>query len=285
MVPAIQGCCLTRTQPIAPPQPRLLTSADLSAALDLSIIAGWNQTLEDWRMLLELAPQTCFGIEQDRRLVSTATLVCYGLRLAWIGMVLTHPEYRGRGFAHALVTHTLDYADGFGIETVKLDATDQGKPIYEALSFAQEQPIERWIRLGTGGIPGGEDRGLAGLSPDLDSEAFGADRTEVLQALARRGPAIQTNGLLCTRAGRSAAYLGPCVAASADAANALISDRLQLSPDVAWVWDLLPANGHAVEIAVRRGFKRQRSLTRMSRGKTLRPREDWVYAIAGFELG
>jgi len=58
-------------------------------------------------MLLELAPQTCFGIEQDRRLVSTATLVCYGRRLAWIGMVLTHPEYRGRGFAHALEIHAV----------------------------------------------------------------------------------------------------------------------------------------------------------------------------------
>jgi predicted GNAT family acetyltransferase len=236
-------------------------------------------------MLLDLAPQTCFGIEEDRRLVSTATVVCYGGRLAWIGMVLTHPEYRGRGFAHALVKHALDYADALGIETVKLDATEQGKPIYEALSFVPEQPIERWIRPGTGAIPVGEDHGLAGSAPHLDFEAFGADRTEVLKALARRGPAIQTNGLLCTRAGRFAAYFGPCVAASVDAANALISDSLHRSPDVAWVWDLLPANGHAVEIAAGRGFKRQRSLTRMSRGKPLRPREDWVYAIAGFELG
>lgn len=276
---------MTRTQQIAPPQPRLMTPADLSAALELSTIAGWNQTVEDWRMLLELAPQTCFGIDEDRRLVSTTTVLCYGRRLAWIGMVLTHPQYRGRGFARALVKHALDYADGFGIETVKLDATDQGRPIYEALSFVGEQPIERWIRLGTVGLPVGEDGGLAALSSNLDSEAFGADRTELLQALARRGPAIQTDGLICTRAGRSAAYLGPCVAASVDAANALIRDSLHRSPDLAWVWDLLPANRHAVEIAVSTGFKRQRSLTRMSRGRPLRPREEWVYAIAGFELG
>jgi GNAT superfamily N-acetyltransferase len=285
MVPAIQGRCMTRTQQVAPPQPRLITAADLSSALELSTIAGWNQTLEDWRMLLELAPQTCFGIEEDRRLVSTATLVCYRRRLAWIGMVLTHPEYRGRGFARALLKHILDYADALGIETVKLDATDQGRPIYEALSFVREQPIERWIRLGAAGIPVGEGGGLAALSPSLDSEAFGADRTELLQALARRGPAIQTHGLVCTRAGRSAAYLGPCVASSVDSANALIRDSLQRSPDLAFVWDLLPANRDAVEIAARAGFKRQRSLTRMSRGKPLHAREEWVYAIAGFELG
>src|SRR5205085_5065787 len=134
-------------------QLRLLNSGDLAAAFELSASAGWNQTVEDWSMLMELAPEGCFGIEADGRLVSTTTLVCYGQRLAWIGMVLTNAEYRGRGFARRLLAEALDRADSVGVETVKLDATDQGRPLYEKLGFKPEQAIERWIRMRSSELP------------------------------------------------------------------------------------------------------------------------------------
>lgn len=65
----------------------------------------------------------------------------------------------------------------------------------------------------------------------------------------------------------------------------MITTCLNNSPGVTWVWDLFPANAQAVAIAAQAGFKRQRSLTRMSRGKALGPHDELVYAIAGFELG
>ena len=105
---------------------RLLRPADLAVAVGLSTIAGWNQTEDDWRMLMELAPHGCFGIDAHGELVATATLLSYGTQLAWIGMVLTKREYRGRGFARTLVTHALQSADLKGIRTVKLDATEYG---------------------------------------------------------------------------------------------------------------------------------------------------------------
>src|SRR5580698_7880404 len=70
-----------------------LTKADISEALGLSSSAGWNQTHEDWRLLLELS-DACFGIRIDGQVVATATLVCYGQTLAWVGMVVTRPEFR-----------------------------------------------------------------------------------------------------------------------------------------------------------------------------------------------
>jgi len=108
---------------------RLLQEQDIVIATELSAEAGWNQTADDWRMLLRLNPENCFGIEFDGRLVSTATLSCYGRKLAWIGMVLTNRAYQRRGFARTLLLHAIARADQLGVESLKLDATDQGQPL------------------------------------------------------------------------------------------------------------------------------------------------------------
>ena len=102
---------------------RGLVPRDIPAALELSQQAGWNQTAEDWRMLTDLAPEGCLAIQVDAELAATTTLLCYGRRLAWIGMVLTKVPYRGRGFARRLLTQALKQADEMRIETVKLDGT------------------------------------------------------------------------------------------------------------------------------------------------------------------
>ncbi|HEV2401053.1 MAG TPA: GNAT family N-acetyltransferase [Candidatus Sulfotelmatobacter sp.] len=264
---------------------RLLRAADLAAAVELSTIAGWNQTADDWSMLMELAPEGCFGIEADGALVATTTLLCYGKRLAWIGMVLTKPNYRGRGFARALVTHALEAADAMGVKTVKLDATDQGQPLYQRLGFVAEGTIERWSRAASAKplIVTGEFHSTQILESDF--AAFGVDRTAVLEELAKRSQVFTgTNAYLFARSGRTTAYLGPCVAKDPGSAHALIK-RTVASSSNGWSWDLLPQNPNAVALASELGFTRQRVLTRMRRGESLGVRDDMVYAIAGFELG
>ncbi|MGB9604498.1 MAG: GNAT family N-acetyltransferase, partial [Bryobacteraceae bacterium] len=82
---------------------RRLRPEDIPLAMRLKEAAGWNQTEQDWLNLIELEPEGCFALETGGVLASTATVVCYGNELAWIGMVLTAPEYRGRGFARRLM--------------------------------------------------------------------------------------------------------------------------------------------------------------------------------------
>jgi GNAT superfamily N-acetyltransferase len=272
-------------RPVSTGQLRLLNSKDLIAAFELSAAAGWNQTVEDWSMLMELTPDGCFGIEVDGRLVSTTTLVCYGQRLAWIGMVLTNAEYRSRGFARRLVAEALDRADAKGVETVKLDATEQGRALYEKLGFKSEEAVERWTRAGSSGSTQSA-HGSHGYSTDLDREAFGADRSALLGMLSKRGEIYTSpNGFLCSREGRTTGYLGPCVASQPAAARALISELINKSAQHGWSWDLFPANRDAVAIASELGFVRQRCLTRMTRGRPLHEKDHIVSAIAGFELG
>ena len=56
---------------------RLLTPADIPAAMRLKQAAGWNQTVAGWNTILRLAPETCFGLEYDCTLAAT-TAVCHG---------------------------------------------------------------------------------------------------------------------------------------------------------------------------------------------------------------
>jgi GNAT superfamily N-acetyltransferase len=277
---------------ISTQQLRLMTTDDLAAATELSAAAGWNQTSEDWLMLMTLDPHNCLAIEADGRLVATTTLLCYSQRFAWIGMVLTSANYRGRGFARRLLTAAVDRADSLGIETVKLDATDAGKPIYERLGFKTEQPVERWSRPASSQSRHLEPHRSSHfhmLSPhllELDCEAFGADRSNILQTLAKRSMLHSSSeAFLFARPGRTTQYLGPCVSDGPGDAREIILEMTNASADTHWSWDLLPANKDAVALASELGFRRQRCLTRMARGKRLRGREDMVFAIAGFELG
>ena len=266
---------------------RLLSASEIPAAVQLSADAGWNQTGEDWRMLLDLAPEGCLAMEVDGELAATTTLLCYGRRLAWIGMVLTKLQYRGRGLARHLLTQALVQADQMGIETVKLDATDQGTPLYEKLGFRSEQVVERWSRPGSVDAPG-----LLSYahSPEewrgVDLQAFGADRSQLLERLAHRNPPFSgVRSYLFTRPGRQTAYLGPCVSDTPEGARTLIERALQTAGSSGWSWDLLPQNTSAVAIARDLFFVPTRRLLRMVRGKDLRGKEDAIYAIAGFELG
>ena len=276
-----------RTPQISAEQQRLLRPEEVVGALELSSAAGWNQTAEDWEMLMELAPEGCLAMEADGRLVSTTTLLCYQRRLAWVGMVLTRAEYRGRGYARRLLASALEQADSLGVETVKLDATDQGRPLYESYGFQAEQAIERWWRPGTVELcMNSHQQSLNKHIVDCDAQAFGADRSGVLRELIQHSSFyVDSNAHLLARAGRMTNYLGPCVASDPLVARKILTGIINESPQASWSWDLLPQNRDAVELASNLGFSRQRSLTRMARGKPLHGRDDMVYAIAGFELG
>ncbi len=249
---------------------RPLVAADVDAAFALSTAAGWNQTSQDWERVLEIAPEGCFGID-DGGLAATTTLMCHGAALAWVGMVLTRADCQRRGYARALVAAALELADRRGIPCVKLDATDQGRPLYASLGFEDEQPIERWRREATpstGAMP------PVLLDEALDREAFGADRTTFLRTLA----------LGVARPGRIAYYLGPFVSRDPQKAESTIRAIVE-GDQGPWFWDLLPEHPHAARIAAGLGFQPVRRLVRMVRGRQNQRNDNLIYAIGGFEAG
>lgn len=270
---------------------RRLEPTDAGALMELNQAAGWNQIESDWIRLMEIEPEGCFGLECDGRIVATATAVCYGRRLAWIGMVLTHPDYRRRGFARQVTERAVDFAEDRGVEWIGLDATEMGRPLYLQLGFEDQAPIERWQAV----LPR-SGRAAPSLAPfeldaELDLEAFGADRSALLVRLARvEAASLPGEGFVMMRPGIRALCVGPCVARTPEAARALLEWAFCRHAGEPVFWDLLPVNEAAMVLARRFGFAPARRLVRMLRrgraaGEPWSANPALVYAAAGFEYG
>jgi GNAT superfamily N-acetyltransferase len=268
---------------------------DIPAAMLLKQTAGWNQTEQDWANVLALEPEGCWVYETEGKIAGSTTAVCYGRDLAWIGMVLVLPEFRGRGYARALMEHALRFLAQRQVRVVRLDATDMGRPLYAKLGFRDECAIERWSAVAK---PRGRDQfqGPAFASPAevaaLDRKAFGADRSRVLGRLLDCFPESlrAENGFALARPGSGAQFLGPCVAEDAVTARALIETLLDRHAGQAVFWDVLPENAAALRMARELGFACKRRLIRMVLGdsdQAAPTRGDPVlqFATAGFEYG
>jgi GNAT superfamily N-acetyltransferase len=276
---------------------RLMTPADIPAGMELVDVAGWNQTPADWERFLRASPDGCFAAEVGGAVVGTATTIIYEGRVAWISMVLVFPDYRGRGIGTRLLVKTIEHLDALGIPSLKLDATPQGKPIYEKLGFVAEYEIERWKlrRAPAGGVaprsggPKNLERILA-----LDREIFGADRSALLQSLHESAPgftlATEFMGDLSAyalgRKGWRADHLGPWMARDEPSARELLDEFLRRSARETVFVDAMRANPFARGLLRSRGFEFSRPLTRMYRGSNKHPgRPELVCAILGPEFG
>lgn len=272
---------------------RLLFESDIAAAMRLKEAAGWNQTEDDWRRLLMLEPNGCFGAIKDRRLVGTTTTTTYGDELAWIGMVLVDPQHRRQGIAAKLMSVALDYLNGKAA-TVKLDATALGQPVYEKFGFQVESLIERWS--GTGNLQSAESFGGASSSEllALDRIAFNADRSKLIEALIKGGsvsPVLmrdaddELSGYALARNGTRADYVGPVVAKDPQQAGTLLDQVLSQFHDRRVYIDFNKECSAGSSVLSDRGFVKERDLIRMRAGRPGPKTSPLIVGIAGPEIG
>ena len=256
---------------------RFANTDDIPAALELCRISGWNQLSEDWTRLLDYEPDGCFVAEVDGRLVGTVTTTRYGTSLAWIGMMLVHPDYRRRGIATMLMNRSLEYLQDRGVGCIKLDATPEGQHVYEQLGFSAEWSMRRWSRLGTGQLDSKRpvkrsqplDASSLGTYWEMDRRGFGVDRSQWIQRLlpdsvVRYRP--QALGLL--RRGFLASYLGPLIASDVGDAKLVVRELVASTSDPIF-WDIPDPNLAAVDLAGELQFAPVRRLTRMWTGSEI----------------
>lgn len=279
---------------------RPLEPSDLPAAARLAALAGWNQTPDDWRILLEAAHEHCLAAVANGRIVGTATAMVYGRELAWIGMVLVDPEFRRLGIATRLME-----ALGGGltrVRTVRLDATPAGREVYQRLGFADECALTRMVRP-RAAAPAPEPAlrgarvmttGQVARAIGLDRRIFGANRQALLAALRRGAPAhawsVADGARLLaagfSRPGRHYHQLGPIVATTPLAARAIAAAALHALGDRDVVIDVPDAQAEWRQWLIGQGFRAERPFIRMRKGPVAAAaRFEQYFALAGPEFG
>jgi GNAT superfamily N-acetyltransferase len=266
-----------------------LGEGDTAAAFALSEEAGWNQTAEDWSLLVRLG--RAFGVQEaDGRLVASALAFPYPSGFGWIGMVIVHGPYRRRGLATRLMDRSIAELRDRGLIPF-LDATPAGRGVYERMGFRPVDALARWQGQG-GGSESADAPELTDVAEiaALDRAAFGADRSAVLPDLVARagGLALRDadgDGYLLARPGRTATYLGPVVARETAAAFRLVDAALARIAGPVYV-DVPDRQTALTGLLAERGFEPQRPFTRMALDHdSVFGDPQLVRAIAAPELG
>ena len=260
---------------------RPMMEDDLHQAIGLSGSEGWNQTEREWRILLENRENRCIVAELNNKIAGTATAMIHSGKVAWIGMVLVEKTMRGRGVGKMMLSYLLDNLSH--VESVKLDATPAGLPIYLKLGFIEEYRIFRMTNGSLNYIP--LDKNLTGKPErisneilteiiNLDKGYFGADRSYLLRKLFANfnnkafysGTALNPDGYIFGRDGAKFSYLGPLYAFSTGSAIRLIDKAMETLSGQPVAIDIPEDKPELIKWFESAGFVKQRYFVRMFLG-------------------
>jgi GNAT superfamily N-acetyltransferase len=273
-----------------------ITADQCEAVWPLSIEAGWNQNVADWRFMLGAGRG--FGCKGEGGKWEASSLVLpLGDKVAWISMVLVTKARRGGGVGSRLLKRCIAEVKDCGA-IAGLDATEQGRPIYLPLGFRDLYKISRWHLDGVKDLPSGI--ALRPLAPsDLpaviayDRVLSGMDRPALLTHLTSRQPnaawvaesAGRLTGYVMGREGRAASSIGPVVADSEATGLALIAKAAASVPGP-FIIDMPDAHAEIRQWLEQQGAVSPRGYMRMTLGSAPGlddPRH--LFALAGPELG
>ncbi len=267
----------------------------------LSIEAGWNQNVADWRFMLGAGRGFgCTG--PDGTWQASALVLPLGQNLAWISMVLVTKDSRRGGLGTGLLKRCIDEVRAADA-VAGLDATEQGRPIYLALGFQDLYAISRWhldeVKGGAVAPPAGitvRPCAIADL-PRLatyDRPLSGMERPTILAHLATRQPGLafvaegasgRIAGFVLGREGRFATSIGPVVADNEATALALIS-RATCAAAPPFIIDTPDAHLRVRAWLEGQGATSPRAYVRMTLGEAKGLSDPGhVFALAGPELG
>lgn len=279
---------------------RPLISNDLNQALTLSSSEGWNQTEKDWRLLIENPLNTCIGAESENRIIGTATALNHNGKVAWIGMVIVDKAFRGQGIGKLLMTTILEKLGNF--ESVKLDATPAGLPLYRKLGFVDEYMIDRMLNLSVSGAEISNHDNIPEIVrksdfPGIikaDEIVFGSSRYYLLDKIITDYPEkaflLYINkifaGYILGRNGLKYNYMGPVVATSEDSASILIAASLGKLKGQPVILDIPQDKNDLITWLEKLGFEKQRHFTRMFlKSNSHKGISQHYYLISGPEYG
>ena len=250
---------------------------DIHSGMELSAMAGWNQVEADWEFFLRNDSRGNFLATYNGDPVGTTTTVTYGQSLAWIGMVLVHPDFRRKGIGKDLMKHALKYLQSQKL--VGLDATESGRPLYEKLGFMMSEFIGRFLFMGKRESKPTDSSEVIRNTSDLaeitamDHTFFGFDRSRILVNIRDRGGPVYSNfkegkiqGSLFLRKGLNAWQIGPLWAHSEADARMLLSSAMDNLEGESLFIDSFLKNKSWIDFLTSMGFEHRRTFCRMYLG-------------------
>jgi GNAT superfamily N-acetyltransferase len=279
---------------------REATLGDLPAILSLRESVGW--TPHEWAMRAVIGQgDTIFVVAEDDGggIAAMGSGIVYPPSIGFIGNMVVAPALRRRGVGSEILDAVAGWLSRAGCDRLELNATDEGRPLYERHGFASR---------GTSAAVGISRRALRRLGPasearpiwleDLerlaayDRPRFGGDRSRLLELLTTDGIA---RGLLVERDGEMAGYaflqaedhrLGPMVADTPEMAVGLVAAMFEAEPELADVrLNLPPGNAGGAEWLKRVRVAMADWDGRMCRGPEIPRRDETIYQMTVGPLG
>ena len=272
---------------------------DLPAIAALRESVGWG--VHEWAL------RAVIGVSSARCLVATdgngATVavgsgIAYG-RLGFVGNMVVAPDMQRRGLGSAILAGVIDFLQAAGCVRLELNATDEGRPLYERHGFhgtgtSATAEIPRGIALMPDAslkvrVAGRADLEVIG---SYDRPRFGGDRRQVLELLLADGDATVLTastpaglaGYGCVRA--DGGRIGPFLADAPPVAETLLASAFERAPGAERLrLNLPPGNDVGASWLRGLGVETVGWDGRMARGAELPKRAGTLYGMAVGALG
>lgn len=280
-------------EPISPTA-RIMTPADLDAAIGWAADEGWNPGLADAARFRAADPEGFLALHEDGAPVASISVVRYGERFGFLGLYIVRPDRRGRGLGHALWRAGMAH---LGDRVVGLDGVVAQQANYARSGFVAAHRSVRYA--GAPAIVAAHDPTVrpadAALLPALvafDRAHFPATRAAFLRGwLLGAGHVARVRvvdgavvGYGVRRPCRAGSKIGPLFARDPATAEALALALIEGAGGPVAL-DVPEPNAAGAALARRLGLAPVFETARMYRGPAPDLPISQVYGLTTFELG
>jgi ribosomal protein S18 acetylase RimI-like enzyme len=166
---------------------RRMRLGDIPFAIRLTNLEKWGVSRADLERLIFLNPKGNFIASLDGGRVGMMTTMSYGKKIGWVGNVVVMKSLRGQNIGKRLMEHAVSYLRSSGVRRIALYCFSDNVRFYMKLGFVRDKKFFRLRRTPQISVRRSEidPKKQPSLTRMLtmDREAFGADRSKLLQRL------------------------------------------------------------------------------------------------------
>jgi GNAT superfamily N-acetyltransferase len=272
-----------------------MTRADLGLALEWAASEGWNPGLHDADAFLAADPEGFFVLKVDHEPVATLAAVRHGERFGFLGLYITAPDWRGRGFGLQLWRAGRAHLQG---RVVGLDAVLEQEKTYARDGFVSDHGTTRHALESTSNVPRAHRSMVDARQLPLDALVVYDEQLFPDERPAFLGAWIAMPGVACLAVVDGDRVLGwalrrPCVqghkvgplfANDPDLADDLLC-ALAAGVDGPLYLDIPDPNAAGRALAARRGMTPVFSTVRMYDGPPPSLDLERIFGVTALELG